>query len=367
MQKIQTGLASGIAAAAGLPKSKPKRPDPSQDGKNTIPLSICPDARSRVKIATAKAPEVEASHLCIGTWAWGDRGTWQWKDEELPAVREAFQLLFDAGINFIDTAQAYGGGRSEEIVGDLVANLPRDSVVVQTKWHVSPLSSNNLLHPVDAPLRALRESLKRLRLAYVDIYLVHGPIHPQGIASVAEGMAACVEQGLARAVGVANYDLDDFVAMRKELARHDVPLAVNQCEYNVLRRYPETHGDIAAYRSMDVVFQSYSSLAQGRLTGKYGPGNPAPAARRFSNYDAEDVQPALEVLGSVALPRGKSVAAVALNYNISKGALPVVGIRNAEQAGQALEALGWRLGGRDVEAIDRRSFEGKKSMFWQRG
>ncbi|KAI6089088.1 NADP-dependent oxidoreductase domain-containing protein [Hypoxylon rubiginosum] len=367
MERIQTGLASGMAAAAGFPKSKPKRPDPQQDGKNTIPLSICPDARSRIKIATSKAPEIEASHLCIGTWSWGDRGTWHWKDDELPAVREAFQVLFDAGINFIDTAQVYGGGKSEEIVGELIADLPRDSVVVQTKWHVSPLSSNNLLHPVDAPVRALKDSLKRLKLDYVDVYLVHGPIHPQGIASVAEGMAECVRQGLTRAVGVANYDLDDFMEMRKELARHDIPLAVNQCEYNVLRRYPEMSGQMAAYREMDVVFQSYSSLAQGRLTGKYGVQNPAPATRRFSNYDAADVQPALDVLGAVAMAKGKSVAAVALNYNISKGALPVVGIRSAEQARQALGALGWRLAGRDVETIDRRSFEGGKSMFWQQG
>ncbi|KAI0839624.1 NADP-dependent oxidoreductase domain-containing protein [Hypoxylon sp. FL0890] len=366
---LQTGLSSGMAATAGLHKAKPKRPDPSQDGKNILPPSFCPDARSRVKIATAKEPAVEVSNLCIGAWSWGDKATWHWKDEELPRVKEAFKLLFDQDINFIDTAEAYGNGRSEEIVGNLISELelPRESVVIQTKWLGLPLAPNNLLHPVDAPVKALKGSLARLKLDYVDIYLVHGHIHPQSIPNVAKGLAECVHQGLARAVGVANYDFDDFIQMRKELARYDVPLATNQCEYNVLRRYPELQGHIGAYREMDVVFQSYSSLAQGRLTGKYNAKNPPPSTYRFSNYDMESVEPTIRVLEDIAKNGGKSVAAVALNYNISKGALPLVGIRNVEQARQAVEALGWRLDGREVERIDKCSMEGKTSMLWQQG
>ncbi|KAI1401615.1 NADP-dependent oxidoreductase domain-containing protein [Hypoxylon fuscum] len=365
MDKIQSGLTAAMAATAGLHKSKPKRPDPQQDGKNTLPLSFCPDAKSRVKIATAKAPEIEASHLAIGAWSWGEKGTWQWKNEEMTSLKEAIKLLLDHGINFIDTAEVYGGGKSEEIVGELIADLPRESVVVQTKWHVLPLTANNLLHSADAPVRALRGSLERMKLGYVDVYLVHGHIHLQSIPTVAKALAECVRQGMARAVGVANYDFEDFVKMRKELARYDVPLAANQCEYNVLRRYPEVQGHISAYREMDVVFQSYSSLAQGRLTGKYSKQNPPPATRRFSNYDMASVEPALRTLEDVAKNRGKSVAAVALNYNLSKGALPVVGIRNPAQAKQAVEALGWRLDTKEVEMIDRHSFEGKATMFWQ--
>ncbi|KAI1141197.1 NADP-dependent oxidoreductase domain-containing protein [Hypoxylon sp. FL0543] len=367
MDKLQTCLSSGMAATAGLHKAKPKRPDPAQDGKNILPPSFRPDARSRVKLATAKELAVEVSNLCIGAWSWGDKATWHWKDEDLPAVREAFKLLFDQGVNFIDTAEAYGNGRSEEIVGQLVAEVPRESVVVQTKWRGMPLAPNNLLHPVDAPVKALKASLARLKLDYVDVYLVHGHIHAQSIPKVAKGLAECVRQGLSRAVGVANYDLADFVAMRKELARHDVPLATSQCEYNALRRRPELQGHVGAYRAMDVVFQAYSSLAQGRLTGKYTARNPPPATRRFSNYDMESVEPTVRVLEGIARNRGKSVAAVALNYNISKGALPLVGIRNVEQAKQAIEALGWRLDREEVEMIDKHSMEGKTSALWQQG
>lgn len=364
---LQTGLTSGMAATAGLHKSKPKRPDPEQDGRNTLPQSSCPDARSRAKFATAKDPFIEASNLCIGAWSWGDKSTWHWKDDEMPALKDALKYLLDSGINFIDTAEAYGDGRSEEIVGDMIADRPRDSVIIQTKWLGLPLAPSNLLHPVDAPVKALKGSLSRMKLDYVDIYLVHGHIHAQSIPNVAKGLAECVHQGLARAVGVANYAFNDFVHMRKELAKHGVPLATNQCEYNVLRRYPELEGHVAAYREMDVIFQSYSSLAQGRLTGKYNAEHPLPSTYRFSNYDMESVEPTIQVLEEIARKKGKSIAAVALNYNLSKDALPVVGVRNPEQAKQAVEALGWRLDREEVEAIDKHSFVGKTTMLWQQG
>jgi len=368
MDKIlQTGLTVGMSATAGIHHSKPEHPDPKYDGKNILPPSFCPDARARVSIPTKKGPPIQMSYLCVGAWPWGDSGTWHWKPEELPAVIEAWQQLYAAGINFIDTAEAYGNGKSEEIVGELVAGLPRESVVIQSKWLGLPVAPTNLIHSADAPLKALKGSLKRLQLDYLDIFLVHGHIHRQSIPTVAKGLAKCVDLGLTRTVGVANYALDDFMEMRKELAKYDITLAINQCEYSVLRRCPEIDGDMVAYREMEVVFQSYSSLAQGRLTGKYTKDHPPPSTHRFSNYDMADVEPTLRVLEQIAQRRERSVAAVALNYNLSKGALPLVGIRNVIQARQALEALGWRLEQEEVASIDRCSFLGKRTKLWQQG
>lgn len=155
MDKLQTGLATGIAA---LDKNKPKHPDPALDGKNTLlPLGSTPTAAtsSRIKLPTAEnvpdgGPAVEVPHICIGTWSWGDRPVWQWDDEtRLPLRREALRTLLldhdhDQGLNlnFIDTAQMYGGGRAEEVVGELLSELfaageiQRKDVIVQTKWDV---------------------------------------------------------------------------------------------------------------------------------------------------------------------------------------------------------------------------------------
>ncbi|KAI0399647.1 NADP-dependent oxidoreductase domain-containing protein [Xylaria palmicola] len=351
---LQTGLSAGMAATSGLHSSKPSRPDPKYDGKHLLP-----------NLSSGKP--IEVSYICVGAWPWGDSATWHWKPEELPAVKEAWMRLYEAGINFIDTAEAYGNGKSEEIVGELVAGLPRDSFVIQSKWLGLPVAPDNILHASDAPFRALESIVKRMKLEYIDILLVHGHIHRQNIPTVAKSLANCVDQGLARTVGVANYSLEDFKQMREELAKYGIPLAINQCEFNVLRRVPELEGDMAAYREMGVQFQSYSSLAQGRLTGKYNAEHLPPSTYRFSNYDMEDIQPTLDVLETIGKRRGKNPAAVALNYNLSKGALPLVGIRNLAQAEQALEALGWRLTEDEVKMIDRHSFIGKRTSLWQQG
>lgn len=363
---LQTGLASGMSAVSGFHSSQPSRPSEEHTGANVLPSSFCPGPRDRVTIPSAKG-EIKASYISIGAWPWGDQATWHWSEDELPAVKEAWKTLYDAGINFIDTAEAYGNGRSEEIVGELVQGLPRDSFVIQTKYLGFPAAPSNLLHPIDAPKNALKVILKRLKLDYVDIYMIHGPIHPQSIASVAEGMANCVKEGLAHAIATANYGTDYMLQLVAELKKHGVPLAANQCEFSPLRRLPEINGEIKTCGDNNVIFQSYSSLAQGRLTGKYSKENPPPKSYRFSSYDMEAVEPTIQVLRQIGDKRGKSVASVSLNYNISKGALPVVGIRSKAQAEQAIDALGWRLSQEEVAAIDKVSFEGQTTRLWQQG
>jgi aryl-alcohol dehydrogenase-like predicted oxidoreductase len=110
--------------------------------------------------------------------AWGDKATFDWNDSELPIMREAWRVLYSAGINFIDTTQEYRDVKSEEIVGDLIASVSRDTVVVQTRYYPMPMDKDDLLHHSIAPVKKLRQSLKRMELKYVDVNLVHGPVHP---------------------------------------------------------------------------------------------------------------------------------------------------------------------------------------------
>lgn len=372
MDKIlQAGLSSGMSSVAGFHSKDHKRVSSEHSGKNVTETGWIPAARDYMEYPTAphsKIPgPVRASRICIGAWPWGDKGTWHWDEAELPAIRDAWNELYSAGINFIDTAEAYGSGRSEEIVGELVRDKPRESVVIQTKWFGLPLAPSNLLHPVEGPVRALKSSLKRMGLDYVDIYLVHGHIHTSSIANVAKGLAECVQQGLTRAVGVANYDPEDVFKMRDELARYNVPLALCQCEYSILRRYPEIQGHIKAYRDAGIIFQAYSSLAQGRLTGKYTSRNPPPSSYKFSSYPMETIEPTIEILQKVGEGTETSAASVALNWILVKGAVPLVGIRNRQQALEAIEALDWRLNDFYIKEIDEVSLEGKTTKLWQQG
>jgi len=369
MQKIlQTGLSAGLSATSGFHSSKP---DPMPDHfqtKDLTPSNDVPRGVSQDKVVyKGRDGNVSASRICIGAWPWGDTSTWHWSPDELPAVKEGWQVCLKNGVNMIDTAQVYGSGETERICGELVAGMPREDFVMQTKWWVLPVDPKNALKPRDAPLDKLKESLERMKLDYVDVYIVHGHIHPQSIAVVAKSLADCVDQGLAKTVGVANYEKGDMLKMRDELARYNIPLAVNQCEYSLLRRKPETDGLLQACKENGIVFQSYSSLAQGRLSGKYHSGNEPPKEYRFSSYPMKEIEPTLDVQRKIAEKRGVSVAAVALNYNLVHGIVPVVGIRKPEQAESNCQALGWRLSDEEITELDKVSFEGKKTSLWQQG
>jgi len=172
---------------------------------------------------------------------------------------------------------------------------------------------------------------------------------------------------MTKCVGVANYSTEDMLQMRDELAKYGVPLALNQVEFSVLRRLPETSGLLETCKREGIVMQSYSSLAQGRLTGKYTKDRKPPSSYRFSSYPMKDLEETIAVLEQIGRERGVSTAAVALNYNLSKGVAPVVGFRNPAQVEQNVQALGWRLSVEEVERIDAVSLEGKATALWQQG
>jgi len=368
---LQTGLSSGMSAVSGIHSSKPNSVPASHDGSQfLLPANFTPEIKPTYTLK-GKHSSVNVPPLAWGAWSWGDSGTWHWRDEEMPALQAAFRLAVSSGCTFIDNAQAYGSGRSEEIMGDLIRNhsggVPRSDLQIQTKWYVVPATKDNLLHPVDAPLKYLKESLERSKLDYFDCYLVHGPIHPQSISNVAKGLAKCVDEGLTKAVGVANYSVEKMLEMQAELAKYGIPLATNQCEYSILRRRPETEGMLEACTKNGIVFQSYSSMGQGRLTGKYSSKNPPPKEYRFSSYPMEEIEPLLEVMKQIASNHGVSMAAVALNWNIIKGAIPVAGVRKEEQVKDNIKCFGWRLSNEEVKSLDDKGFEGKNTELWQQG
>jgi len=156
-----------------------------------------------------------------------------------------------------------------------------------------------------------------------------------------------------------------MIKFAEELEKYNVPLCANQVEYHPLRRYPETSGLLAACKERGIVMQSYSSLAQGRLTGKYTKDNPPPKSHRFSSIPMEEVEPMLEVLRSIGEKHGVPISAVSLNYNMSKGVCPVVGVRHEKMAEENSKAYGWRLTEDEIREIEKHSFEGNKTSLWQ--
>ncbi len=305
--------------------------------------------------------DLQVSEMGLGAWAWGDRTLWGFgRGYGEDDIRAAFDHSLAAGINFIDTAEVYGMGRSERYVGSFLQDAP-GKVVVGTKFFPFPWRLTK-----GALVRALRNSLKRLDLEKVDLYQLHWPFPPVSIETWADALADAVQAGLVGAVGVSNYSEEQMRRAYTTLAKRGVPLASNQVEYSLLNRQVELEGLIKVCQELGIAVIAYSPLAKGMLTGKYTPDKPAPGqrSRKYNRALLGRIQPLLRLMREIgheqgteagADGNGKSIAQVALNWCMCKGSIPIPGAKNAQQALENSGAMGWRLSEAQVAALDEES------------
>ncbi|OCF74668.1 auxin-induced protein [Kwoniella mangroviensis CBS 8886] len=320
-----------------------------------------------IKHATIAGVQVPA--MAIGTWSWGDK-TWGYKPEQLPDIKEAWKTSVKAGLTFYDTAEAYGNGESEKIIGQLIqesSEEEKQKLFIATKFLPFPLPHS--LYLFNPPVvERLQASLKRMGLSSVELYQIHSSSGLGSFESLASGLAQCVKMGLCKAVGVSNFSKDELAKFSDLLAKHDVRLASNQIEFNLLRQGPEKNGLLEEMKKRDIACLAYSPLAMGRLTGKYNASNPIPSGRRFSNqYTWEQLAPLLEYMKTLSEKYDVSISAIALNWVIAKGAIPLGGARNAKQAEQNSKALTFELTPEEARGLSEKGFDGETNWFWQRG
>ena len=212
---------------------------------------------------------IEISPVGAGAWQWGDRMMWGYGDKYQESdVQAAFDASLEAGINFFDTAEVYGSGQSERLLGNFIANSDA-RVVVGTKFMPYPWRFTK-----GALLRSLKNSLKRLGLESVDLYQMHWHLPPRTIQTWADALAEAVQSGLAKSVGVSNYDEAQMRRAYSQLAKHNVPLAANQVPYSLLNRKVEFNGLLKTCQELNITLIAYSPLEKGLLTGKYSPDKP---------------------------------------------------------------------------------------------
>ncbi len=295
---------------------------------------------------------LHAVEMGVGTWQWGDRVVWNYGhnyDED--AIRAAFNASLEQGVRLFDTAEVYGNGQSERILGTLIKET-NQPVLVATKFMPFPwrLERKSLL-------RALKNSLDRLGLESVDLYQMHWPFPPISIEKWMSVMAEAVQQGWTRTVGVSNYSHTQMMRAYAALERRGLPLASNQVEYNLLNREIEKNGLLRRCQELGIRVIAYSPLAMGLLTGKYGPENPPPGlrGRKYAGL-LRRLKPLINLMTEIGREHeSKSCAQVALNWCICKGTLPIPGAKNAEQALMNAGALGWRLSEEEIARLDSAS------------
>lgn len=329
-----------------------------------------PQSSDRITLAGS---DVAIPPLGVGCWAWGDESTWGMGgyDQSLTetTIREAWEASIAAGVVLFDTAEIYGKGESERIIGRLLAADPsvRTKVVIASKFMPFPW----LVNVKSALVSAARASVERLGVEAIDLYQIHGPISFRSSDTLAEALAAAHAEGLIKSVGVSNYSVKEMRGIDAASRKRGLRLASNQIEFSLLRTFPLSSGLMDSCRELGVVPLAYSPIGQGRLTGKYSAANPTPGKREFSAHPWADIDRIVAQLRAVGEAHGgKTPSQVALNWLIAKGSVPIPGAKNREQAEQNAGALGWRLTDGDVATLDAVALHGKRGIsqrIWQHG
>jgi diketogulonate reductase-like aldo/keto reductase len=260
------------------------------------------------------APGVEIPKIGLGTWGMGGRQIEdrRWDEETLIAIR----MAIDLGLTHIDTAEYYGAGHSEELVGEAIEPYPRDSLFITTKvWQTN-------LH-YDDLIKSMKASLRRLKQDYVDLYLIHWPNYQIPLKETIQALEHCASQGYTKYIGVSNFSVS-LIQEAQSYLRENY-LVANQAELSLLEQKPrknllpylqETNRTLIAYRP----------LGKGTL----------------SNLDNK-------VLSDIATKYDKSKTQVALNWVIShENVVTIPKSSNPIHLMEFMDAVGWKLNIEDM-------------------
>jgi len=296
---------------------------------------------------------LEVAPLGVGCWAWGDREYWRYEEDHGPRdVVDAFDACLEAGLDLFDTAEAYGWGKGEKILGALARKSGR-SLVIATKY--APLAGRG---GAAAIAKGLAGSLKRLGVPRIDLYQLHwADTEEVPIAAAMDAFADAVQAGHIRAVGVSNFRAAEMRAAHEALAGRGVPLATNQVHYSLLHRAPEVDGILDACRELGVALLAYSPLEQGLLTGKYALDAPPPGPRAdaacFARPNVAAAQSVIATLRSIGDAHGVEAATVALAWLLAvPGVVPLAGAKTGAQAARNAKALEVVLTEAEIAALD---------------
>ena len=300
---------------------------------------------------------IDLPPLGLGTWAWGDSIFWKYDKKDDADLRDVFNYAISKDVGFFDTAELYGLGRSETLLGQFRSSLETenaDRVQIASKFAALPFRTK----PNDV-VKACKESVRRLGGDRpIDLYQIHFP-NAWSNAEYWDGLALAHEQGLVKAVGVSNYGVDATRAAHAALAERGIKLATNQIQFSLLYRWPLENGLLDVCKELDVKVLSYSPLALGFLTGKYDSNN-LPAGPRskigeklFASGGYPTLLSTMQVVASSH--GGVPLSQVALNWLRAKGTIPIPGARNLNQASQNLAALDWNLTKEEILMLDNAS------------
>ena len=320
-----------------------------------------------------KTANIELSILGTGCWAFG--GGDYWGDQNQKDVANVVHASVDLGINYFDTAEVYNEGRSESSLGEAIKGIARDNIIIGTKVNPSNCYKDTLIEHCEA-------SLNRLQTDYVDLYMIHWPIHPHSIKHFTndakivnnpplveeafEAMGMLKQQGKIREFGVSNFSRNRM---------KDLPIgkvAVNELPYNLLCRAIEY--DVLPFcQENGIGVIGYFALLQGILAGKFPTLNEVPDWRkRTRHFNSEssrecrhgeagaesETNTSLEAIRKLSEKSGLTMSELAVKWILANPAITcsLVGSRNIQQLENNVKAIEGTLDKSLKDELDSISF-----------
>jgi len=292
---------------------------------------------------------LRVSRLCLGVATFGNE---DWGCDEAES-RRILDRFLDAGGNFVDTANKYADGRSEEVLGSLLAGR-RDGVVLATKYTagMEPDANSSGNHRKSL-VRSLERSLRRLRTDYVDLLWVHAWDGVSPIDEVVRALDDQVRLGKVLSVGISNAPAWIVTYGNAYAEAHDrSPFVAVQNEYNLLERGAEREL-IPMTRYFGLGFLAWAPIAQGRLTGKHLRNEPTRLTHEEAELSPRDTRVIAETV-ALADELGEAPATVAIAWILLRqpDAIPILGARTVEQLDANLRAAELELTAEQLARLD---------------
>ena len=300
-----------------------------------------------------KNADVSVSALAVGTWAIGGQNYGQ--VDRSDSVR-AIRTMIDQGVNLVDTAPCYGNGASEKIVGEALRGIPRDQILISTKFGLitDVYSGEYIKHAsYKSVMREVESSLMNLETDYIDFYYVHWPDVNTPIDETMAALNTLKKQGKIRFIGVSNFSEEQILAA-EEYADIDVqqpPYSMVNQKFTGLMKWGYERG---------IDSMTYGSLGSGILAIRTMPDF-KPGDMRLTFYDFfrepvfSKIMEFLKTMDRIAEGHGVPVAQVALNWSTQKEFVgtALCGVRNEQEAAQNCKAFEWKLAEDEIAALDQ--------------
>lgn len=290
----------------------------------------------------------KAANIVLGTWAWGDNNSYFGNNYGKDHFKKIYDEAMKDGLNFWDTAYAYGMGTSEILLGDLSHNTPREDLVLSTKFTPQLADGTE-----NAMAKMLEGSLKRLQTDYIDYYWIH---NNADVEKWTPQLIPLLKSGKIKHVGVSNHTLSEIKRVQEILDNDGYHLDAVQNHLSLLDRTSEQAGILDYCKEQGITFFAYMILEQGALTGKYDIDHPFPEGSvraKVYNGKLPELTELIKTLRVIGEEHNLSIAQTAMSWAVTKGVLPIIGVTKLAQVTDAAQVSSTTLTEEEVQKLEQ--------------